>query len=85
MSLNTNKSANIVVGMCFIAIFIRFFGILEFCTPRTQTMNYTQASCGSYSFLFEMYSTLKASLRMLNELHFSLWNFGLIAEKRKAV
>lgn len=82
--MNSNKSPSIVAGMCFIAGFIHFLSILEFCTPRSQTLNHTQASCSSHSFLFELYSTLKASLRMHEWTSFSpSENFVLIAEKRK--
>lgn len=82
--MNSNKSPSIVAGMCFIAGFIHFLSILEFCTPRSQTLNHTQASCSSHSFLFELYSTLKASLRIHEWTSFSpSENFVLIAEKRE--
>lgn len=82
--MDSNKSPGIVAGMCFIAGFIHFLSILEFCTPRSQTLNHTQASCSSHSFLFELYSTLKASLRMHEWTSFSpSENFALIAEKRE--
>lgn len=82
--MNSNKSPSIVAGMCFIGGFIHFLSILEFCTSRSQTLNHTQASCSSHSFLFELYSTLKASLRMHEWTSFSpSENFVLIAEKRE--
>lgn len=62
--MNTNKTPSIVGWMRFIASSIHFITILKLCTARLQRLSHTRASRSSPSFLFELYSTLKASFTM---------------------
>lgn len=70
--MNTNKTPSIVGWMRFIASSIHFITILKLCTARLQRLSHTRASRSSPSFLFELYSTLKASFTMHECTSFSL-------------